>query len=223
MRLLVLDSLVERSAGFVAALRACGYTPDQLDRLEDAVEALSLTPYSGMVLRRRFPDGDAIPWLCERRARGLPIPAVMVMGASSVEDRVLALDAGADDCVQLPIDDRELVARVRAVLRRPRVLELSLLRAGNIVLDRRSREVWINEAPVLLPRRELCLLEHLMRRFRRVVPREMLEDNLYGYADGWCANSLEVRLSRVRRHLASASADVAIHTVRAVGYTLQPI
>jgi DNA-binding response OmpR family regulator len=221
MRLLVLDAQAERSRGFVAALRGCGYTPDQLDTLGDATEALALTPYTGMLLRRSFPDGDGVAWLRQCRERGVPIPAV-VMSAGSVEERVEALNAGADDCLQTPVDARELVARVRAVLRRPHALEPALLRAGNLTMDQLSREVWVEAQPFALPRLEMCLLEHLMRRFGRVVPRDLLESNVYGHADDWCPNSLEVRVSRVRRRLAAAGASITIQAVRGVGYLLQP-
>ena len=111
MRVLVLDTVAERARGVTAALQECGYTPDRLDTLSEAKEALSLTPYTGMVLSRRLPDGDGIPWLRQCRARGVAIPAVMVT-AGTVDDRIQALDAGADDCVQVPVDKRELVARV---------------------------------------------------------------------------------------------------------------
>ena len=220
MRVLVLDTVAERSLGVTAALQECGYTPDRLDTLGEAKEALSLTPYAGMVLSRRLPDGDGIPWLRQCRVRGVAVPAVMVT-AGTVDDRIQALDAGADDCVQVPVDKRELVARVRAVLRRPQALEPTVLRTGNVALDVQSREVRVGDKPVAMPRRELCLLEHLMRRSGRIVPRGMLEDNLYGHADDWCANSLEVRISRVRRQLASADASAAIHTVRGIGYALR--
>ena len=221
MRLLILDAIAERSLGVVAALRGYGYTPDQLDNLGDAAEALSLTSYNGMVLRRRLTDGDSISWLRQCRARGVQVPAVVVMSASTVEERIEALDAGADDCVQLPVDQRELVARVRAVLRRPPVLEAASLQAGNVVMDVQSREVWVGEKPIVIPRLETCLLEHLMRRAGRIVPRGVLEENVYGHADDWCPNSLEVRVSRVRRRLTSANAGVVIHAVRGIGYTLQ--
>ena len=220
MRVLVLDTAAERSLGVTAALQECGYTPDRLDTLGEAKEALSLTPYTGLVLSRKLPDGDGISWLRQCRARGVTIPAVMVT-AGTVDDRIQALDAGADDCVQVPVDKRELVARVRAVMRRPQALEPTVLRAGNVALDVQSREVRVGEKPVAMSRRELCLLEHLMRRFERIVSRGMLEDNLYGHADDWCANSLEVRISRVRRQLASADASAAIHTVRGIGYALR--
>ena len=88
MRLLVLDGQAERSRGFVAALRGYGYTPDQLDSLADASEALALTPYTGLLLRRSLPDGDGLAWLRQCRTRGLPPPALKRRRARSVEERV---------------------------------------------------------------------------------------------------------------------------------------
>lgn len=221
MRLLVLDAVAKRSLSVVAALRGCGFTPDRLDTLGEATEALALVPYTGIVLRQRFSDGDGVSWLQQCRADGMATPTVMMLDASTIEDRIQALDAGADDCIQGSVDERELVARVRAVLRRPPTLEAAVLRAGNVALDTRSREVWVGEEAVPMPRRELCLLEHLLRRFGRIVPRVMLEENLYGHADDWCANSLDVRVSRVRRQLSSAGASVAVQTVRGIGYALR--
>lgn len=95
-----------------------------------------------------------------------------------------------------------------------------MLSAGNVRLDVRTREVWVGGQPVAIPRRELSLLEHLMRRCGRVVPRPALEGDLYGHRDDVCPNSIEVRISRVRRHMQHAEATVSISTVRGVGYML---
>ena len=221
MRLLVIDPDAARANNFAAALRTSGFTPDHLDLLGDATEALSSTRYHGMLLQHSLPDGNGVPWLRRCRARGFAIPAVVLMGRSTVDERIEALDAGADDCLQVPVDRRELVARVRALLRRPPILKSPVVQAGDLTLDCQSRELWINDRPLPMPRRELCMLEALMTRLDRIVTREVLENNLYGHADSWCANSIDVRVSRLRRLLGAAGATVSIQTVKGIGYRLQ--
>ena len=122
---------------------------------------------------------------------------VVVVPADDMEERIAALDAGADDCVPRQVHGRELLARLRAVLRRLPALSSPVLSAGNVRLDVATHEVWVGGQPVAIPRRELSLLEQLMRRCGQVVPRPALESDLYGHLDEMCPNPIEVGISRV--------------------------
>ncbi len=211
----------------MAVLTANGLTFDQFDTLADAAEALASAPqngilYNGILLSRRLSDGCAITWLARQRARGMALPVIIVTTHDEVEDRIRTLDAGADDCIVRTAQGREVLSRLRAVLRRPAAIAVTTLEVGNVRLDTAARQVFVNARSVAIPRRELDLLEHLMSRGGRVVPRAMLEGNLYGMTEDVAPNSIEVRISRVRRHLATAGATVAIRTIRGIGYMIEP-
>ncbi len=233
MRLLVIEHPGAHRAGaapapgkrpvsrFGAALRAGGFDQDVFGRLAEGAEAVATVSYQALLLDWRLPDGCAAAWLRGQRAAGLPTPALVLAEGASGEARIAALEAGGDDCVGLPgLSPRELVARLRALVRRPPVLVASVLKVGDLRLDTAARTVAVRGCLVPFPRRELGLLELLMRSHGRVLTRPMLEADLYGHAEEASPNSLEVRVSRVRHRLAAAGSRVAIRTVRGVGYTL---
>src|SRR5262249_54503229 len=135
-------------------------------------------------------------------------------------DRDSGLDTGPDEDLVKPFANPELIARLKALLRRPGgALGLSL-HAGNIELDTVGRDVRIGSAPLQLPRRECAILEHLMRRQGRVVPKSVLEEKLYGMDDELESNAVPVHVHHLRRKLQDAKATAEIHTIRGVGYLL---
>lgn len=223
MRLLLVHAADIPSLQAIPVLQANGLFLDRIEHLTEAADALASVEYRAVLLHCARENAAALAWLRRQRERGLSLPVVAVIAVDDVEDRIGALDAGADGCVPRTITGRELLACLRAVLRRPPHLVSSVLEAGNVRLDITSRQVWIGDALIRIPRRELSLLEHLMSRNGRVVPRAALEDDLYGLSQDSCPNSIEVRVSRVRRHLCAAGATVEIQTVRGVGYLLAPL
>jgi DNA-binding response OmpR family regulator len=138
----------------------------------------------------------------------------------AVEDRVAGLNAGADDYLTKPFAMAELVARIKALLRRPGGVLGMTLDAGNVRLDTIGRELSIGGNPVRLPRRELAILEQMMRRLGRIVPKAVLEEKLYGIDEEPDSNPIPVHVHHLRRQLEAAHADVEIHTIRGVGYIL---
>ncbi|MBT7759617.1 MAG: response regulator transcription factor, partial [Rhodospirillaceae bacterium] len=138
-----------------------------------------------------------------------------------LEDRVNGLNAGADDYLLKPFAMPELVARLKALLRRPSGALGIHLEIGNIRFDTISREVEIGKLPITLTGREISLLEHLMRRAGRVVAKDVLEDHIYGFGEETASNSLEVMVHRLRRKLSDCGASAHVHTVRGVGYLLK--
>lgn len=223
MRLLLVRSGDMVGAHSFAVLEANGLTFDQFDSLGDADEALAMSSYNGILLSRRLGDGCGVAWLARQRTKGMSLPTVIVTANEETDDKISALDAGADDYVSRTVNGRELLARIRAVLRRPQAIATTVLTVGDVRLDTTSRQVWVGNRSLAVPRRELDLLEHLMSRGGRVVPRALLESNLYGMSEDVAPNSIEVRISRVRRNLATAGAMIAIRTIRGIGYMIEAV
>ena len=220
MRILLVEDN-GRLAEFVCqALKAGGFVVDVLSTLADAETALASIDFHVVILDLRLPDGDGMDLLKQIRQRGLKTPILVLTARDGIEDRVCGLNAGADDYVLKPFAMEELLARVRALLRRPDGVLGMGLECGKLFLDTATREVRVSGATIAVPRRETDLLEQLLRRAERVVPKRVLEDGLYGFDDEMSSNSVEALISRLRKRLAQSGADVAIHTLRGVGYML---
>lgn len=167
-----------------------------------------------------MPDSDGLELLKSWRDRGDETPVLIVTARDGVDDRVVGLNLGGDDYLVKPFAMEELVARIRALLRRPGGALGTVMTAGNITFDSTAREVQIDGKTVPVSRREMGVLEHLMRRLGHVVPKDVIEDKIYGFDEEVSSNSVEVHVSRLRKRLVEAEADVTIHTLRGVGYLL---
>jgi len=198
-----------------------GFTVDTAATAADAVAMLEVTNYDAAILDLGLPDGDGLDVLDQARRGGRTIPFLLLTARDTVDDRVLGLNAGADDYLVKPFAMDELVARTKALLRRPGLALGVLLEAGNIAFDSVGREVRVAGQPLPLPRRELDVLEHLIRRAGRVVPKAVLEDKLYGQDEELESNAIPVHVSHLRRKLITAGATLEIHTIRGVGYLLE--
>lgn len=203
------------------ALHGLGFVTDVFHDWEDAEEALAAYDYS-LILRSSCAEGsDGVNWLRDNSLRRKNKKSVyIIMITRDENERIAALEAGADDSVSFSVKPRELAARVRAVLRRPPVVVDDFQSYEDLTLCQQSREVRAGEKIVSLQRRETDVLETLLRQKGRVVPRARLEHEVYGAHVAFCPNSLEVRISRIRRQLASAGSRLTIETVRGVGYRL---
>lgn len=220
MRILLVEDN-DRLADLVGqGLRAGGFAVDAFNCLGDADAAMATVPYDAAILDLGLPDGDGLDLLRTARQRGSSLPVLVLTARDGVDDRVRGLNVGADDYVVKPFAMAELLARVRALLRRPGNALGVRLTCGQVTMDTTSREVWIGETLVALPRRETEMLEQLLRRAGRVVPKRSLEEGLYGFDDDVSANTVEVLMSRLRKRLVQTGADVTIHTLRGVGYML---
>ena len=220
MRLLIVEDEARIAEILTAALQRVGFAIDAVSRCADAREALSLTPYDAVVLDLGLPDGDGLGLLAQVRSARNQLPILVLTARDTVDDRVCGLNAGADDYLVKPFAIAELVARINALLRRPGGALGVTLHAGNIAFDTIERNVDIGGRSPLLSRRECTVLEHLMRRLGRVVPKAVLEEKLYGIDDELASNAVPVHVHHLRRKLVSASATAEIHTVRGVGYLL---
>jgi DNA-binding response OmpR family regulator len=202
----------------VKGLSDAGFTVDHVGNLDDASAALATAHFDAAVLDLGLPDGDGGQWLKARRDGGERLPVLMLTARASTGDKVKGLNLGADDYLAKPFDMAELVARLKALLRRPGGALGLTLELGNIRFDTVNREAMVGGSVVFLSRSELILLELLMRRAGRVVVRRTLEEGLYGFDDDVGPNSLEAHVSRLRKKLEAAGATVQIHTLRGVGY-----
>jgi DNA-binding response OmpR family regulator len=220
MRVMVIEDEPRIAELVGSALRRAGLTVDISASARDAQHALRVTPYDAAVLDLGLPDGDGLEVLKALRQARSGLPVLLLTARDTVEDRVAGLDAGADDYLVKPFATLELVARVKALLRRPGTALGARLQAGRLVLDTLERAAQVDDEPLALTRQELAVLEHLMRRLGRVVAKALLEEKLYGDGDELGSNAIPVHIHHLRRKLADAGAGCAIHTVRGVGYFL---
>src|SRR5689334_21389253 len=154
------------------------------------------------------------------RSRGDPTPVLVLTARGTIADRVGGLEKGADDYIVKPFSHEELIARVKAILRRPSQYLSKPLVAGNVALDVVGRQLFVDDAPQMLSAREMAIMEMLMKRMGRVVPKKLVEDHLFGLSEEIQSNAVEVYVHRLRKQLSSMDAKVEIHTVRGLGYLL---
>ena len=220
MRLLVIEDEPRIAEILKSGLQRAGFAVDVVQLCADAREALALTVYDAAILDLGLPDGDGLDLLAELRSAHNGVPVLVLTARDAVENRVSGLDAGADDYLVKPFATVELIARTKALLRRPGGALGVKLQAGNVVLDTIGRDVRVGELSLQLPRRECTILEHLLRRQGRVVPKTVLEEKLYGIDEELESNAVPVHVHHLRRKLQDAQATAEIHTVRGIGYLL---
>ncbi|MBV8578753.1 MAG: response regulator [Acetobacteraceae bacterium] len=220
MRLLLVEDNERLLSLTRDALARGGFKTDGVTTAADARTALGSIAYSVVVLDLGLPDQDGLALLKQIRASGNTVPILILTARGGVEERVRGLDAGADDYLGKPFAQEELQARIRVLLRRPGSLLGRALGLGNLRLDSLSREVTINGTPLPVSPREVAVLEILLRRAGRVVPKKVVEDHLFGLAGEVSSNAVEVYIHRLRKQLTEAGANVEIHTIRGIGYLL---
>lgn len=221
MRILLVEDQPEMVAALRTALTRHDMIVDQALNLGEAEAILADSSYNAVVLDRQLPDGDGLSLIPKLRASGNLVPVLVLTARGELSDRVAGLDKGADDYLAKPFAFEELLARLRALLRRPANLQSDIVRAGRIAFDFVHREASIEGAVLDMPRRELLVLEALMRRMGRMVQRSALMEAVFGLDDAVQPNALDTHISRLRRKLADADAGVTINGVRGVGYLLR--
>ncbi|MCO6176517.1 response regulator transcription factor [Ciceribacter sp. RN22] len=220
MRILIVEDDPDLSLWLQAKLTAAMGTVDTVASIEAALAALAVAPFELVILDRRLPDGDGVTLLAElRRLRPRP-GTVMLTALDDPQEIAAALDGGADDYVSKPFEPTELIARARAVLRRCSWDQGAAIHAGNIRFDVGERSAFCDGVPMVLPRRELAILELLVRRLGRVVLRETLDNAVYSFDDEIQSNALDSHVSRLRRKLRDAGSSVSVRAIRGVGYMM---
>ena len=222
MKILVVDDERAVRESLRRALELEGY---EIELAADGSEALYRLEGSeepdAMILDVLMPGVDGLE-VCRRlRGSGSKLPVLMLTARTEVEDRVAGLDAGADDYVTKPFALEELLARVRALLRRTTDEEGEVVRFANLELDPTTREVTRGGRPIELTRTEFSLLELFMRNPRQVLTRTIIFERVWGYDFGYASNSLDVYIGYLRRKTEAEGEPRLIQTVRGVGYALR--
>ncbi len=223
MRLLIVEDNKELAQLLADGLRAANFDSDRVSTAGDARAILGVTHYAAVVLDLGLPDEDGRVILRELRDRNDPTPVLVLTARDGVNDRVAGLRAGADDYLVKPFAFEELLARLEALLRRPGQLLGNSLRLGNLAFDTQARQTFIDDQPQVLAARESAVLELLLRRSGRVVPKQLVEDQIFGRSTDIASNAVEVYVHRLRKHLGEFGANVEIHTIRGVGYIISEV
>jgi len=218
MRILILEDNDDLALRLVEQIAADGFEVDRAATILEAGEKIAAFTYSLALLDRRLPDGDGVRLLPEIRSKQPNARIIMLTALDQEHEKVAGLDAGADDYLAKPYNPKELMARIRANVRRLDGVFTPVARVANLCLAPDSRDVTVDGRAVVLQRRELTLLEALMRRPGRVVPRDRIVEDLYGDDDDLHWNHLNSIVSRLRKTLTEAGARVEIHVARGIGY-----
>ena len=221
MRILVVDDEPAVREAIERALRLEGYDVELAADGEQALRAIETGAPDAMVLDVLMPRVDGLQ-VCRRlRGMGDRTPVLMLTARDAVGDRVGGLDAGADDYLVKPFALDELLARLRALLRRTRIDDRAELRFADLSLDPVAYEVRRGAREIELTRTEFQLLELFMRHPRQVLPRSTIFEHVWGYDFGATTNSLEVYMNYLRRKTEAAGEPRLLQTVRGVGYVLR--
>ena len=219
MRLLVADDDDDLRQVLVRGLERAGYVVDAVADGDEALGLLRANEYAACVLDWRMPGPSGLEVVTWVRGRGIHVPILMLTAMDTPRERVQGLDEGADDYLVKPFHYAELLARLRALLRRPGGERRPILRTGGLLLDPAARVVRAGDDPVELTPREFTILELLMRRAPEVVTRRSIA--LHGWpdeAEAVGSNTIDVHMARLRAKLARGEARV--ETVRGTGYRL---
>lgn len=221
MRLLMIEDELDMASALTDALARHGIVIDHVTSLGDAREAVNLHPYDAILLDRQLPDGEGLKLIPELRTAGIDFPIIVLTAHNDHEGRIRGLDLGADDYIGKPFVVEELMARLRAVLRRPPRLSTDVIAVGRLSFDVAHMEPLLDDKPLALPRRELLVLAALIKRVGRTVTRDALANAVYNFDAEIQSNTLDAHVSRLRRKLAETNSGVTIHTIRGIGYLLK--
>jgi len=234
MRILVVDDDAAVRDSLARTLRFEGHQVETVRDGQQAIDAVHTAEPDAVILDVSMPTLDGLEACRRLRAEGVIVPVLMLTARDSVGDRVAGLDAGADDYLVKPFALQELLARLRALLRRsllaapatgpgagpPEQRDGQLVFAG-LRLDPQTREVWRGERPLRLTRTEFSILEVFLRHPRQVLTRAVLFEHVWGYDFGETSNSVHVYLGYLRRKLEADGEPRLLHTVRGVGFVLR--
>jgi DNA-binding response OmpR family regulator len=221
LRILLVEDEAELANLILRNVATKGFAIDRARTLAEARDAAGTAPYALVLLDRRLPDGDGLSAIPDLRHAHPAIPIIILTALDAIDARVAGLDSGADDYLVKPFALDELLARMRAALRRPGGAPPPAVTCGRLTYDLTERVVRVGGEPVALSRRELALLEALIMRAGRVVPRAALIEQVYNFDDEIQENTFDALVARLRRRCAELDAGVTIHSVRGLGYMMR--
>jgi len=221
MRILVVDD-DRRLCGIIKrGLIEEAYAVDAAYDGEEGEFLASTSTYDLIILDIMMPKKDGIEVCQELRAKQVNTPVLMLTAKDAVEDRVRGLDAGADDYLVKPFAFNELLARIRALMRREATSKIPVLQVGDLVLNLQTREVQRGKREIELTTKEYIILEYFMRHPNMVVTRTMLEEHAWDYDFDSMSNLVDVYIRRLRKKIDDCEETSLIHTVRGAGYRIK--
>lgn len=218
MRILLVEDDADLGDAVLRRLRREGYAVDWQQDGQSANEVLRYQRYELVILDIGLPRMDGHAILRAMRNRGDRAPVLMLTARSDIEDRVGALDVGADDYLSKPFDSREFDARCRALLRRSQGIASGTSTIGRLTFDRSAKSASLDGVPLDLPRREYRLLEIFVGNLGRVLSKDDIASQLFDFDDDAGANAIELYVGRLRKRLGDA---LTIRTVRGLGYVAE--
>lgn len=220
MRILLVEDDPAIASSMSKGLRENAYAVDVAIDGDAGLYQAAIVPYDAIVLDVMLPKRDGFAVCRELRRRGMAVPVLMLTARDAVNDRIVGLDTGADDYLTKPFEFGELLARLRALLRRGPALAPRILRVGDLELDTHAQRVSRGGRPVPLTTREYALLEFLVRNAGRVVGRAEISDHVWDDNYDPFSNLIEAYINRLRRKLDMTGRPDLIHTRRGAGYML---
>jgi DNA-binding response OmpR family regulator len=221
MRILLVEDDSQLARTIRRGLTENAYAVDVCSTGEDALYRASVGSPDAIVLDVLIPPPNGFEVSRRLRREGVNVPILMLTARDAVADRVEGLDSGADDYLVKPFQFDELLARLRALLRRGGPTQEAVLRTGGLELDTRSHRVRLDGKPIALTTKEYALLEYLARNAGRIVGRAEIADHVWNEEFDPFSNLIEVYVNRLRRNIEKVSEQKLIHTVRGAGYMLE--
>jgi two-component system, OmpR family, response regulator len=220
MRVLVVEDKVKLANVLSRGLRKEGLSADVSTTGEDAIWMAASTPYDAVILDVMLPGIDGFETCRRLRSKAVWAPILMLTAREGIDDRVTGLDSGADDYLTKPFSMRELLARLRALMRRGAAERPAVLLVGDLQLDPASRRVWRGDAEILLSQKEFALLEALMRRAGEVLSRLDLLEAAWDQSYENRSNIVDAYIRRLREKVDRPFRARSLETVRGAGYRL---
>lgn len=221
MRLLLAEDEEDLSKALVAVLKYNNYSVDAVYDGEEALSYIEAGNYDGVILDIMMPKLDGISVLKKVRANGNSIPILLLTAKAEIDDKVEGLDSGADDYLTKPFSMKELLARIRVMTRRQSETTDSILRYGNISLNRATYILSCGEKEIRLSNKEYQMLEMLLANPGQVISTEQFMDKIWGFDSDAELNVVWVNISYIRKKLASIGASVLIKAIRGLGYSVE--
>ncbi len=221
MRLLYIEDNEKLALNTSASLRDAGFVVDVVHTAQDALHSVKTYDYDAAILDLGLPDQDGLDVLPKIKLAKPQTPVLICTARDALDDRIRGLNTGSDDYIVKPFAVSELIARLKAVLRRPGGALGMTLSLGNVRYETVERSVAIDSVQTRFSKRELDLLELFLRRADRVVSKDAIENALYGFDDVATPNAIEVLTHRLRKKLIDKGASIEIHNLRGIGYVLQ--
>lgn len=223
MRLLLAEDELALSKALKAILERNNYSVDAVYDGQEALEYLEADNYDGVILDIMMPKVDGITVLREIRSKGSLLPVLLLTAKSEVDDKVLGLDAGANDYLTKPFHSRELLARIRAMTRTQAAQTNSQLQMGNVTLDRATYQLFTASGTYRLANKEFQMMEMLMSNPKNLISSQRFMEKIWGYDSEAEINVVWVYISYLRKKLAALHANIQIKAMRNAGYTLEEI